>query len=314
MAGSRPSGVNRRRRRWTFAGCIFDEANWTLTVDGNRVAIESKPLELLRALLLDAGNVVAKDELLEAIWRDVTVVEASLPTAIHKLRLALGDDRRERSMIETVPAIGYRLAVPVEVEDLTPALSAHAQSASSALGTKRHILSSRLGLTWIAALALAMFAAVAALNLPPSPAPAEANRTFSSREIFNVLRKLDVEEAERMIAAGWKPDVPFDQNGDLAIGLAVEICEWDPGHDRRRLILMVRTLLDGGATLDHRNIYGDTAYSIARAKRFCGPDHPVTEMFRRICNSGTPPLGDRCMASYELARGQHFNAEAPPKG
>jgi DNA-binding winged helix-turn-helix (wHTH) protein len=316
MAGSRLSGASvREPRRWSFADCVFDEANWTLCVAGRRVSAETKPLELLRALLLRAGELVSKHDLLDLIWPDVAVVEASLPTAIGKLRRALDDDRRDPPIIETVPRIGYRLAVPVEVEDLSSALSALPRSTASGVEPTRHVVSSMPRLMWtVAGLAIAVIASAAALkNLPPSPASVQADRTFSSRKIFNVLRKLDVEEAENMIAAGWKPDVPIDAHGNLALGLAVEICEWDPQHDPRRLVLMARTLLDGGARLDHRNIYGDTAYSIAKAKRFCGPDHPVTAMFRTLCNSGVPPLGDRCMASYELARGQHFVAQPKPK-
>ena len=83
----------RHRRRWTFASCAFDEAGWSLIVKGRRVSVETKPLELLRELLLNAGDVVSKDELLDAVWPNVTVVEASLPTAVRKLRLALGNDR-----------------------------------------------------------------------------------------------------------------------------------------------------------------------------------------------------------------------------
>jgi DNA-binding winged helix-turn-helix (wHTH) protein len=316
MAGSRLSGASvREPRRWSFADCVFDEANWTLWVAGRRVSAETKPLELLRALLLRAGELVSKHDLLDLIWPDVAVVEASLPTAIGKLRRALDDDRRDLPIIETVPRIGYRLAVPVEVEHLSSAPSAVPRSTASAVEPTRHVASSMPRLMWIAAgLAVALIASAAALkNSPLSPAPVQADRTFSARKIFNVIRKLDVDEAENMIAAGWKPDVPIDAQGDLALGLAVEICEWDPQHDRRRLVLMARTLLDGGARLDHRNIYGDTAYSIAKAKRFCGPDHPVTAMFRTLCDTGVRPLGDRCMASYELARGQHFVAQPKPK-
>ena len=107
----------RSRRRWAFAGCLFDEANWSLIVDGARIPVESKPLELLRLLLLRAGDVVSKDELLDTIWPDVVVVEASLPTAVGKLRRALGDDRRDKPIIETVSRIGYRIATPVDLEE-----------------------------------------------------------------------------------------------------------------------------------------------------------------------------------------------------
>src|SRR4051794_29877781 len=121
MPDLRHNGADRlRQRRWAFADCVFDESNWTLSVGGRRIAIETKPLEMLRELLLHAGNMVTKDALLDRIWPDVTVVEASLPTAVHKLRHALCDDRRERRIVETVPGIGYRLAIPAEAEDLGP--------------------------------------------------------------------------------------------------------------------------------------------------------------------------------------------------
>ena len=317
MAEARPSGVS-DHRRWAFAGCVFDEANWTLTVDGVRVPVESKPLKLLRELLLRPGEVVSKETLLDAVWPEVTVVEASLTTAVRKLRMALGDDRGDRRMIETVSAIGYRFAAPVELSGTGPASvpSPHSEKGRSAsvLTGARRPLAQGFGLVSnAAAVGIVAIAAVLGLSLLPRLSPSKAAPTFTSREVVNAIRKLDVEEAERLIAAGWNPDVPFDAQGDTALGFAVEICEWDPGHDRRRLMLMARTLLDGGATLDHRNIFGDTAYSIAKAKRFCGPDHPVTEMFRRICNSGRTPLRDRCMASYELARGQHFDPPSRPE-
>lgn len=114
MASS--SGSRRRRRRWHFVGAEFDEASWALRVDGVAVALEGKPLEVLHELLLRAGEVVTKDEILDAVWPGVTVVEGSLPTAISKLRKALGE--RADSIIETVPRVGYRLIGPVRIESV----------------------------------------------------------------------------------------------------------------------------------------------------------------------------------------------------
>lgn len=119
---SATTAVSRRRRRlWRFATAAFDEGNWALDVGGAAVAVETKPLELLHELLLRAGEVVTKDELLDAVWPGISVVEASLPTAISKLRRALDD--RDSRIIETVPRIGYRLGVPVIVEALTGPLA-----------------------------------------------------------------------------------------------------------------------------------------------------------------------------------------------
>lgn len=322
MVQARASGgVHRLKRRWSFADCVFDEANWSLTVGGERVRIESKPLELLRALLLEVGSVVSKDELLDSIWGDVTVVEASLPTAVRKLRVAINDGNEGRHFIETVAGIGYRFAAPAELQELD---GNGGDGDSRKIGGLSNARTSRaeLGAThWPSrAIPLAIFAALAMVAIAVwaiqhrSNSVIKPKATYTTREVKNVMRKLDVDKAEAMIAAGWQPDTPLDAVGDTALGFAVEICEWDPGHDQRRLMLMVRTLLDGGATLDHRNGFGDTAYSIAKAPRYCGSNHPVTRMFRRMCSEGPRPLGDRCMASYELASGQHFVPLPKPAG
>ena len=312
MVAQRPSGVPKRsRRRWSFGDCSFDEANWSLTVKGDEIRIERKPLEVLRQLLVHAGEVVSKDQLLDSVWPEVTVVEASLTTAVRKLRVAIGDGDEGHRFIQAVPGIGYRIGVPVFVEEMAerPATNITTTSAARSgerAGPAEPRRTTRLAPLWAAGGLVAVIAALWTLGLFPKFYSPAATRTFSSREVATVMRRLDVEEAEKMIAAGWNPDAALDAAGDTPLGFAVEICEWDRGHDRRRLVLMARTLIDGGARVDHRNMFGDTPYSIARAKRFCGADHPVTEMFRMICSSGAAPLGDRCMASYELARGQHF--------
>src|SRR5207248_4417032 len=98
-------------RLWRFADYDFDELGHELRVKGNPLELESKPLDILLQLLLHAGEVVTKEELLESVWPDVMVVDGSLATAVSKLRKAMGDD--EHPVILTVPRVGYRLAVPV---------------------------------------------------------------------------------------------------------------------------------------------------------------------------------------------------------
>ncbi len=103
-------------RLWRFADYEFDELRRELRVKGKTVELEAKPLEILLQLLLHAGEVVTKEELLEAVWPDVMVVDGSLATAISKLRKAMGDD--DHPAIVTVPRVGYRLAVPVYCKTL----------------------------------------------------------------------------------------------------------------------------------------------------------------------------------------------------
>jgi DNA-binding winged helix-turn-helix (wHTH) protein/serine/threonine protein kinase len=97
-------------RLWRFDRYEFDELRRSLRVNGKPVDVETKPLDILLQLLLHAGEVVTKEELLESVWPGVMVVDGSLATAVSKLRKAMGD---EASPVVTVPRVGYRLAVPV---------------------------------------------------------------------------------------------------------------------------------------------------------------------------------------------------------
>ncbi len=98
-------------RLWRFADYEFDELARELRIKGAPVELESKPLDVLLQLLLHAGEVVTKEELLESVWPNVMVVDGSLATAVSKLRKAMGDE--DHPAIVTVPRVGYRLAVPV---------------------------------------------------------------------------------------------------------------------------------------------------------------------------------------------------------
>ena len=112
VAGPPPARV------WRFGTAEFDESRQELRVGGRPCPVEAKPLALLQALLLRAGEVAGKAELMEAIWPDVTVVESSLPTAVSKLRQALGPEGR--TIIEAVPRVGYRIGVPIELGAARP--------------------------------------------------------------------------------------------------------------------------------------------------------------------------------------------------
>src|SRR6202162_5357018 len=98
-------------RLWRFADYEFDELGRELRVKGKSVELEAKPMDVLLQLLLHAGEVVTKEELLESVWPDVMVVDGLLATAVSKLRQAMGDE--DHPVIVTVPRVGYRLAVPV---------------------------------------------------------------------------------------------------------------------------------------------------------------------------------------------------------
>ena len=118
MAVGEVQASTRGTRVWRIANAEFDESRQELRVDGRLCDVEAKPLALLHELLLHAGEVVTKAGLMQAVWPGVRVVESSLPTAVSKLRQALGD--HGRFVVEAVPRVGYRIGVPVELGVAAP--------------------------------------------------------------------------------------------------------------------------------------------------------------------------------------------------
>jgi Tol biopolymer transport system component len=89
---------------------------------GVRVAIQDKPLQVLRLLLEAEGGVVTRESLRTALWPKDTFVdfEHGVNTAVKKLRQALEDSAESPAFVETLPKIGYRFLLPVEwVPDAT---------------------------------------------------------------------------------------------------------------------------------------------------------------------------------------------------
>jgi len=103
--------------RFQFGDFELDAAAARLTRAGEPLTVPARHLDVLAALLARAGEVVSKDALVEAAWRDVAVTDNSLEQAISSLRRALAAPDGG-ALIETVPRQGYRFAG--EVQRLTP--------------------------------------------------------------------------------------------------------------------------------------------------------------------------------------------------
>ena len=114
--GSPSESTESAGKIWTFSGCEFDESRLELRVAGEAVDLELKPLEVLVQLLRHHGEVVTKDKLLDAVWPGLTVVDASLATAVSKLRKALKD--ADSDVVTTVTRVGYRIGVPVDCKQI----------------------------------------------------------------------------------------------------------------------------------------------------------------------------------------------------
>ena len=80
----------------------------------SRVKLPESQLAILLQLVTHVGEVVSKDILVGAAWRDTAVTDNSLDQAISRLRKTLGSRRDHTRYIETVPNRGYRFAAAIE--------------------------------------------------------------------------------------------------------------------------------------------------------------------------------------------------------
>src|SRR5712691_3622190 len=107
---------------YRFGQFEVDLARGELLENGRPVLIQPKPFLLLTHLLRNAGRLVTTKELLDLLWPDVHVSNASLNQAISRLRAALGESSRSGVFLETVPRRGYRFRARVASEGGRPFL------------------------------------------------------------------------------------------------------------------------------------------------------------------------------------------------
>ena len=93
---------------YAFAEFRLDATERRLSRAGEPIALEPKTLDVLLALVRQAGCLVTKRDLLDSVWPESFVEDGILTVHISSLRKALGDRGGQRECIETVPRSGYR--------------------------------------------------------------------------------------------------------------------------------------------------------------------------------------------------------------
>jgi DNA-binding winged helix-turn-helix (wHTH) protein/tetratricopeptide (TPR) repeat protein len=104
--------------RVLFGNCQIDGPSRTLLRNGEAVGIQPKVFDLLLYLIENRDRVVSTEELLDAFWNSVAVTPSSLARAVHKARVAVGDDGHEQRIIETVHDRGFRFVAPLRCDEV----------------------------------------------------------------------------------------------------------------------------------------------------------------------------------------------------
>ena len=104
---------------YRFGPCELDTERRRLRVGAADVAVEPKAFDLLFLLAEHAGELVARERLVERLWQGRIVTAAAIDACISRARRAVGDSGRTQRLIETVPRCGLRLVPPVTRIDET---------------------------------------------------------------------------------------------------------------------------------------------------------------------------------------------------
>ena len=102
-----------------FGSFQLDEPGRVLRLAGREVPLQPRVFDLLVYLVRSRARVVAKDELLDALWPGVTVTDNSLQRAVSTLRGALREGGMEDA-IRSFPRNGYRFFVDEQPEEAEP--------------------------------------------------------------------------------------------------------------------------------------------------------------------------------------------------
>src|SRR5215475_7573008 len=105
---------------WCFGPFRMDPATTCLWRGDQLVPLPPKPFAVLAYLVMQAGKVVTKDALFEAVWPETAVSEGVLKTCIGQIRLALAETARAPQYIATVHRRGYRFMAPVTMREPSP--------------------------------------------------------------------------------------------------------------------------------------------------------------------------------------------------
>ena len=91
----------------------LDSINYRLLKNDRPVQLTQKSLKILHTLIENRDRVVRKEELLNQIWDDCYVEDATLTQHIYMLRKSLKQNGNGANLIETVPKLGYRFTAEV---------------------------------------------------------------------------------------------------------------------------------------------------------------------------------------------------------
>ena len=320
-----------------FSGFELDSERAELRApDGGTIRLRPKTLEILRLLASDAGRVLSKQQLMEAVWPNVHVGEDSLFQCIREIRTALGDDKRQ--VVRVISGRGYLFQAEVTEVSVpaAPAVAptgqpvptqpdmAAATEANSEPAKRRFHFSLQRSAALAAFVALAILsAAVAVMMLRPGLIFARGPATIA------VMPMTD--SSNDPLAAQMAADV----SGRLADGLAkienirVLVPEAKTPADfvvsgelqRSEQAWTIRARMTGTATGEVKwtasysvNITDDMDLSLQQSRLAAGVGHALALRINELLNADTRPTATNGTGKVAVEQATaHINHTTPER-
>jgi DNA-binding winged helix-turn-helix (wHTH) protein len=282
---------------------------------------EAKSMAVLVTLARAGGGTVTREDLIDACWEGRIVSDDAIARAIAKVRSLAKCTEPEAFTLETVPKVGYRLVaeggvtvaqapqpvadsvpsvvdvMPPPVAPAAPAMPVQTPAAPSSAVVVESIPAVSLPkgaspltryVPYAGVAAVAVLATFGAYSLIPDPkvAPPVVQATgwqdARSAGVLDALLNLDIARLRAYLSAGWHPDFSLDSHRGTALQSLMIVCERNRSHDKQAVVDVAKLLVAAGADPSTENQFGDTAFSIARCEKYCGPDHPVVAYLKSI--------------------------------
>jgi DNA-binding winged helix-turn-helix (wHTH) protein len=103
---------------FAFNSFVLDPLAGVLNGCAGEIALTPRAYALLEYLVGNAGRLLTKGELLDALWPRAYVTDGVLKVCVREIRRALNDDARAPRFIATAHRRGYRFIAPVEAAPL----------------------------------------------------------------------------------------------------------------------------------------------------------------------------------------------------
>lgn len=100
-----------------------DQTRGELRRDGEPVPIEPQVLELIACFAGNAGKILSRDDLIDAVWGGRIVSDSTISSRINAARVALGDNGTQQKVIRTISRRGFRFEPEIQFIDAVEGVS-----------------------------------------------------------------------------------------------------------------------------------------------------------------------------------------------